>query len=123
MKKIEWTMTTGQKAEVRVELKTSEEINADGHRVTVKACEITCDAYVDDKYLSSGLVETTSAKVPGKIGRLCLLPNNFDRVVAAIDEIKQSPEWQKKEAKTAAAEKASDEYDTHRDEMRKVMGY
>lgn len=122
MEKIEWTAGTGQAIVVTVELVTEREINADGDKMTVPCCELRVWAEGNGRVLGSGEpCKCEHAVAVARIGHLGLTQANYDRVLAAINRAKASPEWQAKIARQRAAYKLDEEYERHAAAVDRMM--
>ena len=125
--KIEWTLKSGQRAWVTVELVTDNDIDLDGDVVSVPTCDLVVEAHVaghgcvgfEEPIEKSGLPFGAVAH----IGKLVLQRDQLEMVNAAISRVKDTPEWKEYERKQAEADNVDVEYNTHRDRMRKIMGY
>jgi hypothetical protein len=122
-KEIKWQAANGKELKIVVELVTSREINADGDKFAVDCCELHIRAYADAACVGyeEPVKITTHPGLVAKIGKIGLTQANYDLIMAAISEVKSTPEWQAKMAKKTAAEKAEKEYQKHATTMRKIM--
>jgi len=122
-KEIKWQAANGKELKIIVDLVTSREINADGDKVTVDCCELNVRAYADDNCVGyeEPVMITTHPGLVAKIGKIGLTQANYDLIMAAIAEVKATPEWQAKMVKKAAAEKSEKEYQKHAAAMRRIM--
>ena len=127
-KKIEWTLTSGKKASVTIELQTTKTIDADGDKFDVKCCEM----HILGEVQGLGTVGYTIARTPvtvagttypATIGKLAIPADKLLEIDAAIAEIEATPEWRAKVAAEERALAADLEYEKHREKMRKIMGY
>ena len=126
---IAWDTSKG-KASVVVELVTSRDINADGDKVMVACCDMHIVGNVDGigvvgydictHDIHPKLAEMGVVAMCGKLG---IKQDQYNEIIAAINEIKATPEWQAKIARQEAGDKAAREYDEHRATMRKAMSY
>ena len=120
-----WT-AKGHKVAVVVELVTSKTIDSDGYTIPTDCCEMHITALVDDNLVGQGEPCSPPNGSPALaiIGRLGIADqSNLDKIKDAISTIKDSPEWQAKEAKNAKKIKEAKEYEAHCKIMKQAMGY
>lgn len=113
MKKvIEWKTSQGMDAKVEITLTLEKTVNADGHLINVNACDLDIIATVDGKSMGWGEPKKINHPIAvATIGKLAMTQENFNRVNAALTEIKNTPEWIAFEKKEMAALLASEEYE------------
>jgi len=111
-KVIKWTLSTGQQAEVLVELMLSETRNCDGYSYEKKVCNLRIWTELDGETISYDAPQpvTGHAKFVSRLGRIGLDQARHDEIMAAIAEAKATPEWQAKIEAEKKAEKIAEEY-------------
>ena len=124
-KEITWQTKTGQVAKVEIELILEDTLDADGDKVTVPVCRMDITASVEEMgVVGTGGIVRVSGNDKGlvaRIGRLGLSEDNFDRINAAIADIKATPEWQAKIKRGEMAERVDEEYHNHYNAVKKMM--
>ncbi len=124
IKKVEWKTSDGRLACVTVELITSEDINLDGDTVHVKKTSMEITATVNGQVVGNGKPKLISHQVAvASIGKLAMTKETLDLVNKAISSVEATPEWKSHLKAVDQARKVSQEYDAHRNSMRKIMGY
>jgi hypothetical protein len=127
-KTIEWTLTSGKKAAVAIELQTTKTVDADGYKIDVKCCEMHITGSVEGRgtvgyTITRKPVTVGGTTYPATIGKLCIPAASLAEIDAAIAEIEATPEWRAKVAAEERREAADKAYEEHREKMRKIMGY
>ena len=127
-KKIEWTLTSGKKAAVTIELQTTRTIDADGDKFEVACCEMYITGQVDGVgdvgcKITRTPVAAGGTTYPATIGKLAIPADKLAEIDAAVAEIEATPEWRAKVVAEERALAASLKYEAHREKMRKIMGY
>lgn len=120
---VEW-MTGKGKAVCTIKLITSREINLDGDKVTAPCCELMVRAEIaGTTHHGHGEPRRVAghAVAVAQIGDIGLKADTYEQIVAAIAEVKASPEWLAKEARAAKSAEADAQYDAHRQMMDNVM--
>ena len=124
MEIVTWKTETGKKVEAKISLETEKTIWADGDKVVVACCEMRIIATIDEQFVGSGKPEKANHPTcVAKIGKLGITTEHLTLINAAIARVEASPEWQAKLQRIIKAEKEGREYETHRERMRKIMGY
>lgn len=124
IKKIEWQTGAGKTATVTIKQTTTETINADGDKVTVERYNLDITASVEGmgKIGSGRPVDSAlPAGTVGRIGKLAMIPENYDRVMAALAEIDATPEAVAFRAKIAADAAAAERYEAGRAAVERAM--
>jgi hypothetical protein len=129
-REITWTLNSGAKATVAIELITSRTVSADGYEAEVACCDMVIEAEAAGRDCGGTIInpmpkpQTVNGRLyTHVIGKLAIPADKMQEINAAITEIESTPEWQAKLARRAAADEADRKYEQHRATMRKVMGY
>ncbi|MBW2006142.1 MAG: hypothetical protein JRI72_16375 [Deltaproteobacteria bacterium] len=126
-KEITWTLKTGKKAKVTVELSTGKTVDADGIKIAVKDCTMTLTAEVEGMgIVGMGNIHKVAGNnkdIVARIGKLGINQSNLDKINAAITDLEATPEWQTKMKQEDKAIQDGIDYEIHRVKMEKVMGY
>jgi len=121
-KVVSWIAGSGQEISVKVELITSREINLDGHRSTVKACEINVSAYADGKLVGTGRPQAMDHAVAvSRMGKLGIRQDQHDEIMAAIAECEASDIYAAKVAKLEKNMAEISRDDISRDKIQAAM--
>jgi hypothetical protein len=131
IERLEWTTKSGRAITMEIELVTSKMVNADGHQVEVKACEIrepqvTVDGKQVDGWLSGEVPAEAIEILPDAVamfGPVIITRGQMEMIDAAYARIHATPEWQEHAAKIAANRADAAKYEAHQAQMRRVMGY
>jgi len=92
-KQIEWTTESGHEVVVSIALRTSKQVSLDGDICEVDDCTIRTAVTINGREEDGWLRDYNEMGCVARYGRLAIDQTNYDRIQAAMDEIKQAPEW------------------------------
>jgi hypothetical protein len=122
-KELTWKTGDGREVVFVVELQKEEALLAD-HTMTKPCCQINYSATVAGKSVG-GYSDLRTVKnhpvVVASLGALGIAKSNYDRIMAAVAEIKACEYWTEWHRKEAEANEIDQEYRSHVDRVEKMM--
>lgn len=115
---VSWNTKDGREVIYTAEIILSEEINADGYKVTVNCCKIvesiTIGGATEGGWWRNPTPPSKRAGAVKQYGSLAVLAESWSRIEAALGAIKSHPEWVANEARRAKNQEEIQEMESTR---------